>query len=169
MGHTGHRYLIEEMLEFRCSANYVYIGPKVGYDDPLSVGTRLGNLKRLNFPKITYSTWNETQTPLKKIEFELFASGKYDTILLVVGNDRVKKFIGYFSNKRIRSLQIKYGVKTEIKVIGLCREYVPVSSTEIRESIRNNDYSKMTEWFPQNDVWQNLKIINQVCYHKYVK
>lgn len=168
MGHIGHRYLIDRLLDFNATDNFVYVGPKVGYDDPLSIGLKLDNLKRFHIPNTTYSTWGESQTPLKKIEFELFASGNYETIFLIVGDDRYSKFQEYFSKSRIETLKQKHHVETQIQVIGLSREYVPVSSTEIRQSIRQGDYSKMGEWFPQNDVWQNVKIINQVCFHKYL-
>lgn len=168
MGHIGHRYLIDQMHEFGADSNFVYVGPKVGYDDPLTIGTKLDNLKRFDIPNVTYSTWGETQTPLKKIEFELFAPGYYETIFLIVGNDRCSKFQGYFSKSRLQTLNQRHSVNTEIKVVGLSREYVLVSSTEIRNRIRAGDFSKMSEWFPQNDVWQNVKIINQVCYHKYL-
>lgn len=168
MGHIGHRYLIDRLLDFNATDNFVYVGPKVGYDDPLSMGLKLDNLKRFDIPNTTYSTWGESQTPLKKIEFELFASGKYKTIFLIVGDDRYSKFQEYFSKPRMETLKQKHHVETQIQVIGLSREYVPVSSTEIRQSIRQGDYSKMGEWFPQNDVWQNVKIINQVCFHKYL-
>jgi FAD synthase len=168
MGHIGHRYLIDQMHEFGADSNFVYVGPKVGYDDPLSVGLKLDNLTRFQIPNVTYSTWNETQSPLKKIEFELFASRKYKTIFLIVGDDRYSKFQEYFLKSRIETLKQKYHVDNEIQVIGLSRKYVPITSTQIRQSIRQGDYSKMNEWFPQNDVWQNVKIINQVCYHKYL-
>lgn len=168
MGHVGHRFLIDRLLDCNATDNFVYVGPKVGYDDPLTIGTKLDNLTRFDIPNVTYSTWNETQSPLKKIEFELFAPGKYETIFLIVGNDRCSKFRGYFTKSRLQILKQKHSVNTEIKVIGLSREYVPVSSTEIRKKLREGDFSKMSKWFPQNDIWQNVKIINQVCYHKYL-
>lgn len=101
-GHKGHQQLID--LTFKKAREvggdaFVYVGTKVGIDDPLPPEVKLRTLKKL-YPghakdfKLIYAPDGSITTPIKKIEKELVlpANSPYREIILLVGDDRYDGF-----------------------------------------------------------------------------
>ncbi len=101
-GHKGHEQLINYAID---KANelggkpFVFVGHKVGPDDPIDINTKLETLKKL-FPGVAISVvqnqidaaGQETQGSIfKKIEYELVKKEPfYNNIVVAVGSDQSK-------------------------------------------------------------------------------
>lgn len=99
-GHKGHEQLINFAIE-KANAEggtpFVFVGHKVGPDDPIDINTKLETLKKL-YPGVTVSVvQNQTdasgqETPgniFKKIEYELVKNKPfYNNVIITVGSDQ---------------------------------------------------------------------------------
>jgi len=102
-GHKGHEQLINFAIAKAKELNespFVYVGHKVGKDDPIDIDTKLQTLKKL-FPKLRISVVENqidpatgVETPgshMKKIEYELIKKAPwYNNIIIAVGSDQAK-------------------------------------------------------------------------------
>jgi len=99
-GHRGHEQLINFAIDKAKKENgtpFVFVGHKVGPDDPIDIKTKLETLNRL-FPGVSISvvenqvdaSGQETQGSLfKKIEYELIKKEPfYNNIFVAVGSDQ---------------------------------------------------------------------------------
>lgn len=101
-GHKGHQQLIDLTFEKAREVGgdaFVYVGTKVGIDDPLPPEVKIKTLKKL-YPehakdfRLIYAPDGSMSTPIKKIEKELVlpANSPYRKIILLVGDDRYAGF-----------------------------------------------------------------------------
>lgn len=102
-GHIGHEQLVNLTLKKAAEVGgdpYVYIGSKVGPDDPFPPQVKLETWKKLypehaNMFKLIVSPDGVTSpSPVKKIEKELVlpTDSPYNKIILIVGSDRYEGF-----------------------------------------------------------------------------
>lgn len=101
-GHKGHEQLINYAVSKAQQVGgtpFVFVGHKVGPDDPIDINTKLETLKKL-FPGVAISvvenqidaSGQETQGNIfKKIEYELIKKEPfYNNIIITVGSDQAK-------------------------------------------------------------------------------
>jgi len=99
-GHRGHEQLINFAIDKARELNgtpFVFVGHKVGPDDPIDINTKLETLRKL-FPGVSVSvvqnqidaSGQETQGNIfKKIEYELVKKEPfYNNIIVTVGSDQ---------------------------------------------------------------------------------
>ncbi len=99
-GHRGHEQLINFAIDKAQELNgtpFVFVGHKVGPDDPIDINTKLETLRKL-FPGVEISvvqnqidaSGQETQGNIfKKIEYELIKKEPYyNNIVIAVGSDQ---------------------------------------------------------------------------------
>jgi hypothetical protein len=100
-GHRGHEQLIDMTIkeaERLGGTPFVFVGRKVGKDDPIDLNTKMETLRKL-YPGVDIrlvqnqidATGKETQgSDLKKVEMELVKKAPYyNNILIAVGSDQV--------------------------------------------------------------------------------
>jgi hypothetical protein len=100
-GHRGHEQLIDMTIEKAKEIGgtpFVFVGRKVGKDDPIDLNTKMETLRKL-YPGVDIrlvqnqidATGKETQgSDLKKVEMELVKKAPYyNNILIAVGSDQV--------------------------------------------------------------------------------
>jgi hypothetical protein len=100
-GHRGHEQLIDMTIEKAKELGgtpFVFVGRKVGKDDPIDLNTKIETLRKL-YPGVDIrlvqnqidATGKETQgSDLKKVEMELVKKAPYyNNILIAVGSDQV--------------------------------------------------------------------------------
>lgn len=99
-GHRGHEQLINLAIEKANELSgtpFVFVGHKVGPDDPIDISTKLETLRKL-YPNVTISVVENQidasgqETPgniFKKIEYELVKKEPfYNNIVIAVGSDQ---------------------------------------------------------------------------------
>lgn len=151
-GHKGHEQLINYAVSKAQQVGgtpFVFVGHKVGPDDPIDINTKLETLKKL-FPGVSVSvvenqidaSGQETQGNIfKKIEYELVKKEPfYNNIIITVGSDQAKL------EKTAEQMQNRYSkfpplahVKVSVYVTPRKSEEggTGVSTTQLRNALRN--------------------------------
>lgn len=171
-GHRGHEQLINYAVEKAKELGgdpFVFVGHKVGVDDPIDIETKLKTLKKL-FPNVTVSVVKNQIDPasgaevpgdiFKKIEYEL-AKGTphYNNIVVTVGSDQEKLA------KRIQSMQDRFSKWPPLAHVKVSLYVTPresgkggtgISTTELRNALRD---------LPEDqafDVWKRAYNVNKL-------
>jgi len=151
-GHRGHEQLINFAIERARQEGgtpFIFVGHKVGPDDPIDIKTKLETLKRL-FPGVSISVVeNQTDAAgnvtagniFKKIEYELIKKPPYyNNIILTVGSDQVSM------EKRAQQMQSRFATFAPLSHVQVSAYITPrkadaggtgISTTELRNALKN--------------------------------
>lgn len=170
-GHKGHQQLIDQVLQAAQKLGgdpYVYIGSKVGPDDPFPPSVKVETWRRL-YPKyanifqtIVSPDGVTSPSPVKKIEKELVlpADSPYKKIILIVGADRYEGFKAWMDtlSKRMKdpAALAKYGGtqdQVDFETVRTARSEeeggTGISFTQLRNVLKDpnlNDDQKLAAW-----------------------
>ena len=150
-GHRGHEQLINFAIERARQEGgtpFIFVGHKVGPDDPIDIKTKLETLRRL-FPGISISVVeNQTDAAgnvtagniFKKIEYELIKKPPfYNNIILTVGSDQVSM------EKRAQQMQSRFSTFAPLSHVKVSAYITPrkadaggtgISTTALRTALR---------------------------------
>lgn len=151
-GHKGHEQLIQFAID---KANelggtpFVFVGHKVGPDDPIDINTKLETLKKL-FPDVGVSVVQNQISPsgeetvgniFKKIEYELIKKEPYyNNIVITVGSDQASVA------KTAQQMQGRYSKFPPLAHVKVSAYVTPrkseeggtgVSTTQLRNALKN--------------------------------
>lgn len=151
-GHRGHEQLINFAIDKARELNgtpFVFVGHKVGPDDPIDINTKLETLRKL-FPGVTVSvvqnqidaSGQETQGNIfKKIEYELVKKEPfYNNIIITVGSDQAGM------TKTTDQMQARYSKFAPLAHVKVSTYVTPrkdteggtgVSTTQLRNALKN--------------------------------
>jgi hypothetical protein len=151
-GHRGHEQLINFAVEKANQLNgtpFVFVGHKVGPDDPIDINTKLATLKKL-FPGVKISvvenqidsSGQETQGSIfKKIEYELIKKEPhYNNIIITVGSDQagIAKTAEQMQNRYSKFPPLAHvKVNAYVTPRGAGEGGTGVSTTQLRNSLKN--------------------------------
>lgn len=152
-GHRGHEQLIDMTIEKAKELGgtpFVFVGRKVGKDDPIDLNTKMETLRKL-YPGVDIrlvqnqidATGKETQgSDLKKVEMELVKKAPYyNNILIAVGSDQVPSMTARTEKVTQRFstypplAHVKAGVFPTPR--GADEGGTGVSTTELRNALKN--------------------------------
>lgn len=152
-GHKGHEQLINFAIDKAKEVGgtpFVFVGHKVGPDDPIDINTKLETLKKL-FPGVTVSVVQNQIDPassqetagniFKKIEYELIKKEPfYNDIVIAVGSDQtgVAKTAEQMQNRYSKFPPLAH-VKVSAYVTPRKSEEggTGVSTTQLRNALKN--------------------------------
>lgn len=151
-GHRGHEQLIDLAVakaKQEGGTPFVFVGHKVGPDDPIDIKTKLETLKKL-YPDVTVSvvqnqmdaSGQETAGNIfKKIEYELIKKEPfYNDIIITVGSDQAGVA------KTADSMQSRYSKFPPLAHVKVSAYVTPrgsteggtgVSTTQLRDALKN--------------------------------
>lgn len=161
-GHRGHEALINfaiEQAKKQGGTPFVFVGSKVGADDPIDVKTKLETLKKL-FPGVSISavenqvsaTGSTTGNILKKIEYELVKKPPfYNRIVIAVGSDRTDDMTNWTQSLQRRFSKFPPLAHVQISVASLPRGSEQGgsdwSTTALRNSLKTkSDAEAFQDW-----------------------
>lgn len=151
-GHRGHEQLInfavDKAKELR-GTPFIFVGHKVGPDDPIDIKTKLETLRRL-FPGVTVSVVENQVDPatgqitvgniFKKIEYELIKKDPfYNNIIITVGSDQAS------IAKTAEQMQTRYSKFAPLAHVKVSAYVTPrgadaggtgISTTQLRNALR---------------------------------
>ena len=150
-GHRGHEQLINfaiERAQQEGGTPFIFVGHKVGPDDPIDIKTKLETLQRL-FPGVSISVVeNQTDAAgnvtvgniFKKIEYELIKKPPfYNNIILTVGSDQVSM------EKRAQQMQSRFTTFAPLAHVRVSAYITPrkaeaggtgISTTDLRNALK---------------------------------
>lgn len=150
-GHRGHEQLINFAIERARKEGgtpYIFVGHKVGPDDPIDIKTKLETLRKL-FPGVTVSVVeNQTDAAgnvtvgniFKKIEYELIKKPPYfNNIIITVGSDQES------IAKRAEQMQARYATFPPLSHVRVSAYITPrqsdaggtgISTTALRTALK---------------------------------
>ena len=151
-GHRGHEDLINYAIKKAQALNgtpFVYVGAKVGADDPIDVDTKIQTLQKL-FPGVSInpvenqvSSGGEVTAGnhMKKIEYELVKKEPYyNNIVITVGSDQADSMASWASGlqKRFAKFQPLSHVKISVDPLarGSAQGGSDWSTTALRNSLK---------------------------------
>lgn len=151
-GHRGHEQLIQFAVDKANELNgtpFVFVGHKVGPDDPIDINTKLETLKKL-FPEVSVSVVQNQIGPsgeetvgniFKKIEYELIKKEPYyNNIVITVGSDQASVA------KTTQQMQGRYSKFPPLAHVKVSAYVTPrkseeggtgVSTTQLRNALKN--------------------------------
>lgn len=151
-GHRGHEQLINFAIDKAKELKgtpFIFVGHKVGPDDPIDIKTKLETLRKL-FPGVSISVVeNQTDAAgnvtagniFKKIEYELIKKPPYyNNIILTVGSDQAGM------EKRAQQMQSRFATFEPLSHVRVSAYITPrkadvggtgVSTTELRNALKN--------------------------------
>ena len=151
-GHRGHEQLIDfavEKAKQEGGTPFVFVGHKVGPDDPIDIKTKLETLKKL-YPGVTVSvvqnqmdaSGQETAGNIfKKIEYELIKKEPfYNNIIITVGSDQagVAKTAESMENRYKKFPPLAHvKVSAYVTPRGSTEGGTGVSTTQLRDALKN--------------------------------
>ena len=152
-GHRGHEDLINFAIRKAKELNgtpFVYVGAKVGADDPIDVETKLQTLHKL-FPGVNISAVaNQVSSSgevtagnhMKKIEYELIKKEpNYNNIVITVGSDQAASMAQWASSLQKRFAKFPPLSHVRISVDSIERDTEKggsgFSTTELRNALKN--------------------------------
>ena len=159
-GHRGHEQLINFAIERARKEGgtpFIFVGHKVGPDDPIDIATKLETLKKL-FPGVTVSVVeNQTDAAgnvtagniFKKIEYELIKRPPYyNNIIITVGSDQES------IAKRAEQMQARYATFPPLSHVRVSAYITPrqsdaggtgISTTALRTALKTMSDSQAYE------------------------
>ena len=151
-GHRGHEQLINFAIDRAKQLGgtpFVFVGQKVGVDDPIDVDTKLATLRKL-FPGVEISAVENQTNPetgevtpgswVKKIEYGLVKKAPfYNNIVIAVGSDQAEM------SRLVGSMQKRYSSFPPLSHVKVSIYVTPrtageggtgVSTTQLRNALR---------------------------------
>jgi hypothetical protein len=148
-GHRGHEDLINYAIKKAQALNgipFVYVGAKVGADDPIDVDTKIQTLQKL-FPGVNISpVENQVSASgevtagnhMKKIEYELVKKEPYyNNIVITVGSDQADSMASWASGLQKRFAKFPPLSHVKISVDPLARGAAQGGSDWSTTNLRN--------------------------------
>lgn len=148
-GHRGHEDLINYAIKKAQALNgipFVYVGAKVGADDPIDVDTKIQTLQKL-FPGVNISpVENQVSASgevtagnhMKKIEYELVKKEPYyNNIVITVGSDQADSMASWASGLQKRFAKFPPLSHVKISVDSLPRGAAQGGSDWSTTNLRN--------------------------------
>lgn len=159
-GHRGHEQLIDFAKKKAAElggTTFVFVGHKVGPDDPIDIKTKIETLKKL-FPDVSISvvenqldaTGQETVGNIfKKIEYELIKKEPfYNNIVITVGSDQAKVA------KTAEQMQGRYSKFPPLAHVKVSAYVTPRKSDEGGTGVSTTDLRKALKDLPEEEAFK---------------
>lgn len=151
-GHRGHEALINFAINKAAELKgtpFVFVGSKVGPDDPIDVPTKLETLHKL-FPNVNISpvsnqvgaTGDSTAgSALKKVEYELVKKAPfYNNIIIAVGSDQAQNMSKWANSLQNRFSKYPPLAHVKLSVASIARDTDKggngLSTTQLRNALK---------------------------------
>ncbi|NDG80099.1 MAG: LysM peptidoglycan-binding domain-containing protein, partial [Synechococcaceae bacterium WB8_1B_057] len=159
-GHRGHEQLINFAIDKAQELNgtpFVFVGHKVGPDDPIDINTKLETLRKL-FPGVSVSvvqnqidaSGQETQGNIfKKIEYELVKKEPfYNNIVVTVGSDQAGL------TKTTDQMQARYSKFAPLAHVKVSTYVTPRKDTEGGTGVSTTQLRNAIKTMPEDQAFQ---------------